>query len=191
MPYLDLNLSSKPYRDCRALVLAMAVLYALTLGVSWVNFGRIAGKLTLTEATKARIQKLEGEISALRSENDRISQTLGAMDFKKIGETAGDLNGLIAQRAFSWSRILGTLEKVLPDDVRLTFLGTTTEKNGTLKLHLSCISTSREGMVKTIESLQRNPALSDVAPLNFQDQEAGTPLGIKFDIEARYMGGRP
>ena len=191
MPYHDLNLSARPYRNYRTFLIIRAVLYGLTLGISWVNFGNIARKLTLTEATKTRIHKLEGEINALRTENQRISESLGEMNFKQIGGTAGVINGLLAQRAFSWSRILETLEKTLPDNVRLTFLGTSADQNGTLVLHLACISSSREGMIRTVESLQGDPALADVVPLYYQDQETGTPLGVKFDVEARYVGDRP
>jgi Tfp pilus assembly protein PilN len=191
MPYHDLNLASRPYRNYRVFLLCMGALYLLTIGITWINAGRIARKLTLTGETQTRIRNLEDQIAALKKENARVSTVLGAINFKKIGTAADEMNGLIAQRAFSWSRILGTLEHVMPEDVRLTFLGTSADKSGTIVLRLSCLSTGRDGMVRTVEALQVEPMLTDVLPLNFSDQEAGGPMGVKFDIEARYIGGLP
>jgi Tfp pilus assembly protein PilN len=191
MPYLDLNLAAHPYRRYRTFLLLMVALYLLTAGISWLTYRQMARRFTLTGETQMRVQQLEAGIRDLKAENGRITQSLGAMNFKAIRESSNLVNGLIAQRTFSWSRILETLENVLPEDVRLTFLGTGPDKSGGILLQLSCLSSSRDGMIRTVEALQKEPAFTRVVPLNFQDQETGTPLGMRFDVQALYEGGRP
>lgn len=191
MPYLDLNLATRPYRNYRTFLLFMIALYLLTAGISWLTYRQMARRLTLTGETQVRVRQLETDIRNLKAENGRITKSLGAMNFKAIRETSDLVNGLIAQRAFSWSRILETLENVLPEDVRLTYLGTSTDKEGGILLQLSCLSSSRDGMIRTVEALQKDPAFTWVVPMNFQDQETGTPLGMRFDVQALYDGGRP
>jgi hypothetical protein len=191
VPYHELNLSSKPYRDYRGFLLVIVAIYAVTLCLSWLTVRQLSRRLTLTERTSQRVQKLEKDIAAAKIESGRLSQTLAAINFKEIHEAGGILNGLIAQRTFSWSLILESLQRVLPEDVRLSFLGTSAGKDGMLVLHLSCISSTRDGMVRTVEALQKDPVFTRVLPLSYQDEEAHNQLGKKFEIEAWYGGGRP
>jgi len=191
VPYHELNLSSRPYRDYRGFLFVIAAIYVVTLGLSWLTVHQLSQRFTLTETTKHRVQKLETDIEAMKAESARLSQTLAAINFKEIHEAGGLMNGLIAQRTFSWSLILESLQRVLPEDVRLTFLGTTPDKAGRLVLHLSCVSPARDGMIRTVEALQKDPVFTEVLPMNFLDEEAHNQLGKKFEIEAWYEGGRP
>jgi len=191
MPYHELNLSSRPYRDYRGFLLLVVVIYAATLGLSWLTVRHLSRRLTLTEETTHRVQKLEADIEAMKADSAHLSQTLAAVNFKEINEAGGVLNGLITQRTFSWSLILESLQRLLPEDVRLTFLGTTPDKGGRLILHLSCVSSARDGMIRTVETLQKDPVFTKVLPMSFQDEEAHNQLGKKFEIEAWYDGGQP
>jgi Tfp pilus assembly protein PilN len=191
MPYPDLNLAARPYRNYRTFVLLMAALYLAAAAVSWLTYRQIARRFTLTGETQVRVRQLEADIKSLKDENARISRSLGAMNFKDIRISSDLINGLIAQRTFSWSRILETLERVLPEDVRLTYLGTAPDKDGLIALQLSCMSSGRDGMIRAVEALQKDPAFARVVPISFQDQETGTPLGMRFDLQALYQGVQP
>ena len=115
---LDINLASQPYEDARqfwvnwgAAVGAVAVLtlVLLTLDITgWVNARR-------DRAAIAQIKSMIADRDRLRAQAEK---TLNLPQNRTTRDESQFLNELIERKAFSWTQVLESLEKVMPPRVR-------------------------------------------------------------------------
>ena len=116
---LDINLASQPYEDARqfwvnwgAAVGAVAVLtlVLLTLDITgWVNARR-------DRAAIAQIKSMIADRDRLRAQAEK---TLNLPQNRTTRDESQFLNELIERKAFSWTQVLESLEKVMPPRVHL------------------------------------------------------------------------
>jgi len=192
MPYPELNLARHPFRDYRLFAVFVGILSAAALGVTFLSARGVVGKFSVNEATQERILELERGIKEAKAETETLKKTLATVNFKELNAAALSVNDLIGRRAFSWSRILERLEAVLPDDVRLVALSTGSESSrGGIQFRLTCVTTARDGLLRTVTALDGDPAFSDILPGSFSDEEYSKTQGKKFDLAASFREERP
>ena len=187
MPYPELNLARRPYRDFRLFTAVMAVLYVAAIGVTFLSVRGVVRKFTFNESTQERIQELERGVKEAKAETESLRKTLATVDFSGVNATAQSVNDLIGRRAFAWSRILERLEAVLPDDVRLVSLSTTQDRDARgISIRLTCFTTARDGLLRTVTALDEDPQFHDILPGSFSDEAFSSAPGKKFDLAAKF-----
>ncbi|MGA1989169.1 MAG: hypothetical protein ABSG72_23055, partial [Candidatus Sulfotelmatobacter sp.] len=111
---LDINLASQPYEDARQFwmrwgtavgAVALLTLILLTLDITgWVNARR-------DRAAIAEKKAMIADRDQLRAAAER---TLNLPENRTTRDESQFLNQLIERKAFSWTQVLESLEKVMP-----------------------------------------------------------------------------
>ena len=107
---------------------------------------------------------------------------IGTLDLAAMSKETKFINTQIAQRAFSWSELLDHLESVLPGNVRIISITPTFGEAGVVHLAISCEGKTADGLLVTMNGLQRDPSFTNAFPAN-QDV---TPTGYRFGLAVDY-----
>jgi len=134
---LDINLASQPYEDAQQFwmrwgaavgAVALLTLVLLTLDITgWVNARRDRAAIAEKEAMIA-------DRDRLRVEAERI---LNLPENRTTRDESQFLNQLIERKAFSWTRVLESLEKVMPPRVHLIGISPELDEDNRLALKMS------------------------------------------------------
>jgi type IV pilus assembly protein PilN len=182
-----LNLATRPYRDYRpvyAVVVAASLVTAILLLQNVDTYYRYTQE---TRTTRARISELERRTAEEQRNADQLSHRVATVNVKTLNSEARYVNSQIAERAFSWSELLDQLETVLPRSVRVDSLTPSFEKSGTVRLALVCSSKSPEGLIDTINSLNRASRFSKPFPSSTATENGVT----RFTIAVEYLPNLP
>lgn len=122
------NLSQRPFLNRRP-VLRLAVLLWVVGGLMLAtNAWLFAGYLSGTTKNRERLAELNTEIDSAESEFDQLGKRLSQVSLGDRNQHAAFLNELIDQRTFPWSRLFDDLEDALSDDVYLTLVSPSVER---------------------------------------------------------------
>lgn len=187
MDYRNLNLSSKPFYNLKTFLLILFVLCSFSIFLSIYTAKKIYNNFKLSEDSKIKIATLTADLKKEMEENIKLKNRLNLIDKKNTVEKAEEINSLILQRTFSWSKLLESLENALPEEVRLLSLSTSTAGKSSLSIRLSALSSKRDGMLQTIEELKASGAFKNIKPVQFQDEEKSSSLGKKFELQFVYL----
>ena len=131
---LDINLASQPYEDARQFwmrwgtavgVLGLLTLVLLTLDVTgWLDARRDRSVISQKEAAIADRDRIRSQAEEFlnRSEN------------RATRDESQFLNELIERKAFSWTRVLENLERVMPPRVHLVAISPQLDEDNQLAL---------------------------------------------------------
>lgn len=190
MDYRNLNLSSKPFYNFRFLLISIILIYVISIGFTIFSVSKLYGIFKLSEDSKIKIENLNKELKRVVQENANLKERIKPIDKEYLIQLADEINYIIQERNFSWSSLLEDMEKVLPEEVRLLTLATSTAEGGFLRVRIIGLSTKRDGMLQTIEALKADPSFKNVKPIHFQDEEKSSTLGKKFEIQFIYSPKR-
>ena len=179
---LDINLASQPYEDARqfwmrwgSAVAAIAVLTLALLTITvtgWLNARRdhaIIGQKKTLIAERDR-QRAEAEAFLNRSEN------------RSTRDESQFLNQLIERKAFSWTRVLENLEKVMPPRVHLVTISPGLDEDNQLTLKMTVAGDSRERAVELARRMEESHRFAQAA-IKSEQFHAQTQNGDNETIE--------
>jgi Tfp pilus assembly protein PilN len=112
-----------------------------------------------------------------------MSQRVRGVNVKGLAEQAQFVNARLAERAFSWSELLDRLERVLPDDVRIESVSPAFAKDGLVHLTLLAVAKNGDGMVRTLDRLNRDLHFANAFPTAEDHVDAGYRFGIGVDYK--------
>ncbi|HEX8410328.1 MAG TPA: hypothetical protein VF883_15800 [Thermoanaerobaculia bacterium] len=184
MKPIHLNLASRPYRDYRPVY---AVVVALSLATAFLMLNNVETYYRYiheTQATRAKIAQVEQQAAVEKRREDAARQRLAGLDLKYLDEQTRFINAKLAERAFSWSRLLDELESILADDVRLVSVTPDFGDDGDIDLTMDFRTKSSDGMITTINRMNADPQFRDAFPSNETQEEGG---GFAFALSAKYI----
>jgi Tfp pilus assembly protein PilN len=182
---LRTNLSTRPFYNERA-VQAMLGLFLLVV-IAATAFNAIE-LLRLTSAQRrlgAHAVESEREAARLRTEAAAIRAQINPKDLETVASAAREANGIIDQRAFSWTDLLGEFEKTLPDDVRITAVQPRLTQQGAFIVGMTVQARRPEDLDAFIENLEKTGAFHNVTPLEEQTNDQGL---LEAVVEGTYVG---
>jgi type IV pilus assembly protein PilN len=185
---LDINLASQPYEDARQF---------------WMRWGTAVGAvgiltiflLTLTITgwfSSRRDHKAMAEKRALIADRDQkraqAEKTLNLPQNRSTRDTSQFLNELIERKAFSWTKVLEDLEKMMPPRVHLVSISPDLDDNNELLLKMSVAGNSRDRALELARHMEESRHFAqtnitgetDTPPNNSGDTE-------KFEMIAIYI----
>jgi hypothetical protein len=109
-----------------------------------------------------------------------ISTTLNRV----IASAAREANGIIDQRAFSWTALFGQFESTLPPDVRITAVRPRLERSGTFVVAVAVQARRAEDLDAFVEALESKGAFRNVLAVQEQTNEDGL---LEAVIEGVYV----
>lgn len=183
MKPIHLNLASQPYRDYRPVYALVVVMSLLTAFLMLNNVETYYRYVRETKATRTKIAELEQQTRKERELEERAGQRLQGLDLAHLDQQTKFINAKLAERSFSWSRLLDELESILADDVRLLSVAPKFEK-GHITLNLDFQSKSGDGMITTINRMNADPQFEGAFPFSEVQMEGG---GYAFTIAVEYM----
>jgi len=141
---LDINLASQPYEDARqfwmrwgtavgAVGLLTLILLALDI-TGWVAARR-------DHITMAQLRSMIAERDKVRADAERV---LNLPENRTTRDESQFLNQLIVRKAFSWTRVLENLEKVMPPRVHVVSISPELDDDNDLVLKMTVAGDSRD-----------------------------------------------
>jgi len=188
---LDINLASQPYEDARqfwmrwgtalgALGLLTLVLLALVT-TGWIDAHR-------DRATMSQKQAMIADRDRLRAEADRV---LSLPENRATRDESRYLNGLIERKAFSWTRVLENLEKVMPPRVHLVSISPQLDEDNELALKMSVAGDSRDRAVELLRRMEESRRFVQTSILRETKVESQTGDTVQIEMAAIYIPEPP
>jgi Tfp pilus assembly protein PilN len=115
----QLNLSSRPFRNRTLPWILAAVLCGTAVFGFLFLFAEYRSVTTATEAVNDSVRDFEPKIKDLKAQADAVKQALTPEQRKSLLAA----HQLVAQKRFSWSRLLADLESVMPSGTSVSNVG--------------------------------------------------------------------
>lgn len=188
---LDINLASQPYEDVRQF---------------WMRWGTALGGvailtlvlLTLTITGWLNARRDHASIAALRREiADRDQIRANAEEFLNRPEnrTTRDqsqfINQLIERKAFSWTKVLEDLEKVMPPRVHLVSINPELDEENQLALKMVVAGDSRERAIELARRMEESLRFAQTNIISERYAQAPGGDTEQFDLAAIYIPEGP
>src|SRR5450755_5069205 len=188
---LDINLASQPYEDARQFwmrwgtavgVAGLLTLVLLTLDVTgWVNARR-------DRAAIAEKQAMIADRDRLRADAERI---LNLPQNRTTRDESQFLNELIERKAFSWTRVLENLEKVMPPRVHLESITPELDEDNQLGLKMMVAGDSRDRALELARRMEESRRFSQTQVVTERFTQSTTGDNEQFEIVAVYIPEPP
>jgi len=181
---LRTNLSTRPFYNVRAVQLTLGVFAGLVLGITLFNVVEIIRLSASQRSLGSHAAEAEAEATRLRSEAVRIRSQINPKELQVVANAAREANGIIDQRAFSWTALFGQFESTLPPDVRITAVRPRLERGGTFIVAIAVQARRAEDLDAFVEALESKGAFRDVLAVKEQTSDTGL---IEAVIEGTYV----
>ncbi len=184
---LDINLASQPYEDARqfwmrwgtavgAVELLTLVLLALD-ATGWVNARRDRQAIAEKRAMIA-------ERDQLRANAEKI---LNLPENRSTRDQSQFLNELIDRKAFSWTRVLENLEKVMPPRVHLQSISPQLDEDNQLGLKMIVAGDSRDRALELARRMEESRRFSQTYVISERFSQSTSGDSEQFEIAAVYI----
>jgi hypothetical protein len=120
MQALDLNLASRPFKNNTLLWAGYVSSCLLLVGFSVWNVLTWRESVSGLERLRNQVSNVEVKMSDLDRREERAQRTINSYDLKALEIQAAKANEVIEWKAFSWTRLFNLMEKVQPNNVRMT-----------------------------------------------------------------------
>ena len=194
---IEINLATQPYEDVRRFLttwgLVVAAAGLLTLGLlgyalqGWARSGPVRGEMT----------QLRAQIAALETERRAAEALAGQAQNREVRDQSRFVNGLIARKAFSWTKALTALEKIVPARVQVVSIRPELNSQQQLELRLVVAAGSREHALELVRRLEESERFRNAQVSTESTETQGGATDVEFEIVALYVpeapavGGKP
>ena len=159
---LRTNLSTRPFYNERAVQVVLGGVIVLIAVLTGFNIVEVV-RLTASQRTLgAHAVESEREAGRLRTEAAAVRAQINAKELETVATAAREANGIIDQRAFSWSGLFDQLEQTLPDDVRITGVAPSVTQQGQFVVQITVQARRSEDVDQFIEALEKTGNFRDV-----------------------------
>jgi type IV pilus assembly protein PilN len=188
---IDINLASQPYEDARQFWMrwgtALGILGLLTLVLLVLD---ITGFVDAHRDRVAMSQKraLIADRDRVRAEADRI---LNRPENRTTRDQSRYLNELIERKAFSWTRVLENLEKVMPPRVHLVSISPQLDEDNELALKMTVAGDSRDRAIELSKRMEESRRFVQTAIIRETHVESQTGDTEQIEMGAIYIPEPP
>lgn len=188
---IDINLASQPYEDARQFWMrwgtALGILGLLTLVLLVLD---ITGFVDAHRDRVAMSQKraLIADRDRVRAEADRI---LNRPENRTTRDQSRYLNELIERKAFSWTRVLENLEKVMPPRVHLVSISPQLDEDNELALKMTVAGDSRDRAIELSKRMEESRRFVQTAIIRETHVESQSGDTEQIEMAAIYIPEPP
>jgi|SRR5579871_3315569 len=184
---LDINLASQPYEDARQFwmrwgtavgVVGLLTLVLLTLDVTgWVDARR----------DRSVISQKEAAIADRDRTRTQAEEFLNRSENRTTRDESQFLNELIERKAFSWTRVLENLERVMPPRVHLVAISPQLDEDNQLALKMTVAGDSRDRAIELTRRMEESRRFSKTEILHENHIDSQTGDTEQVEIGAIYI----
>jgi len=184
---LDINLASRPYEDARQFWMrwgtAVGALGLLTL---------ILMTLVITGFVNARRDRHAiSEKRALIAQRDQLriqaQRFLNRPENRTTRDDSQFLNQLIERKAFSWTKVLESLERVMPPRVHVVSISPELNEDNQLALKMVVAGDSRDRAIELARRMEESRRFAQTAILRAAHADSQTGDTEQVEIVATYV----
>ena len=188
---LDINLASQPYEDSRQFWMrwgtAVGALGLLTL---------ILMTMVITGFINARRDRQAiSEKRALIAQRDQLrtqaQQFLNRPENRTTRDDSQFLNQLIERKAFSWTKVLESLERVMPPRVHVVSISPELDEDNQLALKMVVAGDSRDRAIELARRMEDSKRFAQTAILRAAHADSQTGDTEQVEIAAIYVPELP
>jgi type IV pilus assembly protein PilN len=186
---LNINLASKPYQDVRRILIqwgGLVLLLALcTIALVWTA----VSSWRESRDVNSKISALESDIARQDRQRAEALAILHLPRNSSVVETSSFLNGLIARKSFSWTRVFMQLEEIMPPGLHVVSIAPVLQpKTNTVEVHLTVAGNSREAAVELVKRLEQSPSFRDARITTESEVTERASLDtVRFGLAAVYV----
>ena len=188
---LDINLASRPYEDAQqfwmrwgtaAVTVAFLTLILLTMTIrDWMYASQDRKEMAQTQALIADRDSRRAEAEAF----------LNLPENRNTRDTSQFLNQLIERKAFSWTRVLENLEKVMPARVHLVAINPQLNEDNQLGLKMTIAGDSRERAIELAQRMEESGRFSQTYITGERSTQSTSGDTMQMDFVATYTPESP
>lgn len=185
----NINLATKPYQDVRRVLLQWGGLVLLLAVCTVALAGTALSVWRESRNVNAKIAGVQADIAALDKQRSEAVAVLQLPQNSSVVDNSKFLNGLIARKSFSWTRVFMQLEEIMPPRLHVVSIAPELQpKTNTVEVHLTVAGTSREAAVELVKRLEQSPSfrnarIADEAEAHEKDSQDT----IRFQLNAVYV----
>jgi type IV pilus assembly protein PilN len=185
---LNINLATKPYQDVRRVLLQWGPLVLLlavcTVALAWTA----VSAWRESREVNAKINALQSEIAALDGQRKQAIGILQLPQNSAVVDNSKFLNGLIARKSFSWTRVFMQLEEIMPPRLHVVSIAPALQPDNTVEVHMTVAGTSREAAVELVKRLEQSPSFRSARITEESEAHEKESLDtVKFQLTAVYV----
>ena len=188
--FVNINLASRPYQDegqfyrrwGSALGL-MLLLTAVLIAVSIRHYQE-------TQKSWASARDAEAKLNDLKKEEAQAKQILAQPQNRGTRDTSQFLNTAIQRKAFSWTRLMEDLEKIMPPGIRVVSIAPALDQHNHFLLTLELEGRNREGAVELLRNMEKSKHFRDSKLMNEnhgKGSQVAAQEGVRSTILSSYV----
>ena len=170
---LRTNLSTRPFYNVRAVRIVLGFAGLALLGAALFNATRLVSLGMSQESLGARASEAEAEATRLRLEAQGMMAQINAQELEVVASAAREANGIIDQRAFSWTALFERFEATLPADVRITAVQPRQERTGEFVVAIGVEARQAEDLDVFVEALEADAGFHEALAIQTQTDDDG------------------
>jgi type IV pilus assembly protein PilN len=184
---LDINLASQPYLDAREFwlrwgtALAAACILSLALLVSTVTGWSNARR------DRTTISDLRQKIAQRDQLRAQAEEFLNRPENRTTRDESQIINSLIERKAFSWTRLLEDMEKVMPPGVHLVSIQPKLDDENQLAVKMTVAGTSRDRAIELAHRMEESRHFTQTSIDREAIAQTQSGDAVQFDIAAVYV----
>lgn len=188
--HFDLNLSTRPFPAYRVVNLGVAVIFlVLVVITAWQAYGFVQFS-SMARAIRDDEENIRVEAESLGKHVAELKSRLDRPEAAAKLDEIGFLNGLIARKSLSWTRLFANLEDMVPDAVHLISLRPDVMADGPVVLHLEIVGRSIADVSQFIEALEQSPEFEKIVVSVEQKTESSATTDVNVSLTADYFPQR-
>lgn len=178
------NLSTRPFYNVAAVRTWMTIAGIVILLATAFNVSQVLRYSNSNTELVTRAANDEARAVELRRNAQKLRASVDAAQVDEVSVDARQANDLIDRRTFSWTELFNRFERTLPDDVRITSVRPTVDKERRIVLLVSVLARGVDDVNQFMENLDETKAFLELRSREEQTNEEGQ---IESTLEMVYQ----
>ena len=178
------NLSTRPFYNVAAVRTWLTIAGIVILLATAFNISQVLRYSNSNTELVTRAANDEARAAELRRNAQKMRASVDAAQVEEVSVDARQANDLIDRRTFSWTELFNRFERTLPDDVRITAVRPTVDKDHRIVLLVNVLARSVDDVNEFMEKLDQTNAFLELRSREEQTNEEGQ---IESTLEMVYQ----
>jgi Tfp pilus assembly protein PilN len=167
------NLSTRPFYNEQSVRLWLTLVGVVVLIATLYNVSQVLRYSTSNTELATQAATDEARAAELRGRAQRLRASVDTSQVEAISVDARQANELIDRRTFSWTELFNRFERTLPDDVRITAVRPTVDRDRRIVLTVAVLARSVDDVNEFMENLDKTGAFYELRSGQEQTTEDG------------------
>jgi len=167
------NLSTRPFYNVAAVRSWLTIVAIVILVATGFNVSQVLRYSNTNTELVTRAANDEARAVELRRNAQKLRASVDAAQVDEVSLDARQANDLIDRRTFSWTELFNRFEQTLPDDVRITAVHPTVDKDRRIVLLVNVLARGVDDVNQFMENLDQTNAFLELRSKEEQTNEEG------------------